>query len=68
MTFPKEDRARIFDCALAEGNAELFASKTMQNKLRQLCVGIRNAFDWKKDERAFLWEQYLETPLAYNKK
>lgn len=68
MTFPKEDRARIFDCALAEGNAELFASKTMQSKLRQLCVGIRNAFDWKKDERAFLWEQYLETPLAYNKK
>ena len=67
MTYPKEDRARIFDCALAEGNEALFASKTMQNKLRQLCVGIRNAYGWKKDSRSFPWEQYLETPLAYNK-
>ncbi len=68
MTYPKEDRARIFDCALAEGNEELFASKTMQNKLRQLCVGIRNAYGWKKDSRSFPWEQYLEKPLAYTKK
>ena len=68
MTYPKEDRARIFDCALAEGNQALFASKTMQSKLRQLCVGIRNAYGWKKDPRSFPWEQYLETPLAYNKK
>lgn len=67
MTYPKEDRARIFDCALAEGNAELFASKTMQSKLRQLCVGIRNAYGWKKDSRSFPWEQYLEKPLAYTK-
>lgn len=68
MTYPKEDRARIFDCALAEGNEELFASKTMQNKLRQFCLGIRLAYGWKKDTRAFPWEQYLETPLAYTKK
>ena len=68
MTYPKEDRARIFDCALAEGNEELFASKTMQNKLRQFCLGIRIAYGWKKDARAFPWEQYLETPLAYTKK
>lgn len=68
MTYPKEDRARIFDCALAEGNEELFASKTMQNKLRQLCVGIRNAYGWKKDPRSFPWEQYLQTSLAYTKK
>lgn len=68
MTYPKEDRARIFDCALAEGNGELFASKTMQNKLRQLCTGIRLAYGWKKDARSFPWEQYLETPLAYTKK
>ena len=67
MTYPKEDRARIFDCALAEGNAELFASKTMQAKLKQFCVGLRNAYGWKKDARSFPWEQYLETPLAYNK-
>lgn len=68
MTYPKEDRARIFDCALAEGNAELFASKTMQSKLRQFCLGIRLAYGWKKDARSFPWEQYLETPLAYTKK
>ena len=68
MTYPKEDRARIFDCALAEGNEALFASKTMQAKLKQFCVGLRNAYGWKKDERSFLWEQYLETPLAYTKK
>ena len=68
MTYPKEDRARIFDCALAEGNEELFGSKTMQNKLRQLCVGIRNAYGWKKDPRSFPWEQYLQTSLAYTKK
>lgn len=68
MTYPKEDRARFFDCALAEGNEELFASKTMQNKLRQLCIGIRYAYGWKKDARSFPWEQYLETPLAYTKK
>lgn len=68
MTYPKEDRARIFDCALAEGNEELFASKIMQNKLRQLCQGIRIAYGWKKDARSFPWEQYLETPLAYTKK
>lgn len=68
MTYPKEDRARIFDCALAEGNAELFASETMQAKLRQFCVGLRNACGWKKDERTFPWEQYLTKSLAYTKK
>ena len=68
MTYPKEDRARIFDCALTEGNAEIFASKIMQNKLQQLCLGIRIAYGWKKDARSFPWEQYLETPLAYTKK
>ena len=68
MTVPTEDRARIIDCAITEGNEELFASKTMQNKLRQFCVGLRNACGWKKDSRSFPWEQYLEKPLAYTKK
>ena len=68
MTYPKEDRARIFENALAEGNADMFSSDTMQAKLRQFCVGLRNACGWKKDARSFPWEQYLKKPLAYTKK
>lgn len=65
MTFAKEDRAQILEYAMQEGNAELFQSETMQNKLLQICKGIRDAFGWKKDERTFPWEQYLEKSLAY---
>ncbi|MBR3973172.1 MAG: hypothetical protein IKJ99_04385 [Oscillospiraceae bacterium] len=63
-TFPREDRARIMAQAMMEGNEELFQSKTMQKKLRTLCLGIRKAFDLRKSSEVFLWEQYLETPLA----
>lgn len=65
MTYPREDRAQLFISALQPGNAELFRSQTMQKKLLQICKGIREAFEWKKDERVFPWEQYLENPLAY---
>lgn len=58
-TFAKEDRARIFEYAMMEGNQEVFASQTMQRKLGQICKAIRDAYDWKKDERVFPWEQYL---------
>lgn len=68
MTFPKEDRAQIFAYAMAKGNEEYFVSDVMQSKLRQISKGIREAFGWKKDERIFLWEQYLNEPLAYVKK
>lgn len=68
MTFAKEDRAQILEYAMQQGNAELFQSGTMQNKLRQICKGIRTAFDWTQDERTFPWEQYLNEPLAYVKK
>lgn len=59
MSFPKEDRARIMEYAMTEGNAYLFQSKAMQNKLRTLCEGIREAFGLEKSPETFLWEQYL---------
>ena len=68
MTYPKEDRAEIFAYAMEVGNEDYFVSDVMQSKLKQICKGIREAFGWKKDERIFLWEQYLNVPLAYVKK
>ena len=65
MSFPKEDRARIFEYACTEGNEDFFISHTMQRKLRALCEGIREAYDLEKNTESFLWEQYLESPLAY---
>lgn len=67
MSFPKEDRARILEYAMTEGNEHYFQSKTMQNKLRQICIGLRDAFGLKKSPDTFLWEQYLQEPLAYTK-
>lgn len=67
-TYPKEDRARIWEYALMPGNDDCFDSEIMQAKLRLLCASIRDAFDWKRDSRAFPWENYLEEPLAYVKK
>lgn len=58
MTYPKEDRARIFEYALMEGNTETFSSKTMQRKLSLLCTAIRDAFDLEEDSQ-FRWEEYL---------
>ena len=65
MTYPIEDRARILEYAMAEGNERYFATETMQAKLNQLCLAIREAFGWKKSEDTFLWEQYLNESLAY---
>jgi len=59
MTFPREDRARIFAYAMMDDQEAVFASPTMQAKLRQLCKAIREAFDWEKTEESFPWEQYL---------
>lgn len=59
MSFPTEDRARIFAAAMAEGGADAFASETMQKKLRQLCVGIRYAYGLRKSTETFRWEQYV---------
>lgn len=68
MTYPTEDRARIFQWAMMEEGADCFTSKTMQNKLNQLCVALRDALDQKKYEGTFPWEQFLEESLAYQKK
>ena len=65
MSFPKEDRARILEYAMTEGNEHYFQSKPMQNKLKQICIGIRDAFGLKKSGETFLWEQYLTESLAY---
>lgn len=65
MSFPKEDRARIMEYAMTDGNGHMFESRAMQKKLLTLCEAIRDAFDLKKSPETFLWEQYLTTSLAY---
>lgn len=64
-TFSTDDRATLFAAAMTEGNEAMFASDIMQKKLQKLCSGIREAYAWKKDERSFLWEQYLKLPFAF---
>lgn len=64
MSFPKEDRARIMEFAVQEGQEEVFASEAMQKKLRTLCRGIRSAFGLGGSSEVFRWERYLQTPLA----
>lgn len=65
MTYPIEDRARILEYAMMEGNESYFTTDTMQAKLKQLCMAIREAFGWEKSQEAFLWEQYLQEPLQH---
>ena len=68
MSYPKEDRARILEYAMTAGNEELFRSEYLQGKLLKICKGIRESFGYERYEGTFLWEQYLETSLAYTKK
>lgn len=67
MTYPKEDRARIMEYAMTPGHEDLFRSKILQLKLEALCLSIRQAYGLKKSPEAFLWEQYLNTSMAYTK-
>ena len=67
MCFPTEDRARVFAMAVSDDAAGCFASETMQKKLRQLCIAIRDAYGLTKSENSFLWEQYLAESIAYEK-
>ena len=60
MSFPKEDRARIFEYAMLPDCAHLFRSETMQRKLNALCDGIREAYRLEESGAAFPWEQYLQ--------
>ena len=57
MSFAIEDRARILEYACLPGNEGYFTSPTMQEKLRRICSGIRQAF--ALTEESYLWEQYL---------
>ena len=63
MSFPKEDRARIMEYAMRSGNEALFRCPILQEKLRTMCIGIREAFGRKEYPQAMAWEQYLWTPL-----
>lgn len=67
MTYPKEDRARIVEYAMMPGNADYFAAEAMQDKLRTICIGIREAYDLEEIMESFLWEQYLNEPIHASK-
>ena len=65
MSYPHEDRSRIFYHAMKEDNAEMFKSPVLQAKLLRLCEGIREAYKLEQSTETYLWEQYLQTSLAY---
>lgn len=64
MSFPSEDRARIMEYAMTPGNAELFSAPILQQKLTNLCSGIREAFGLTDYTAPLPWEQYLLNPVA----
>ncbi len=64
MSYPREDRARIMEYAMTEGNRDVFESMWMQRKLQRLCRGIRKAFGLSKYEEVLPWEVYLEDSLV----
>jgi hypothetical protein len=51
MSFPVEDRSRIFEFACLPGNENYFSSKIMKQKLQRVCKGIREAFDLEGDKK-----------------
>lgn len=59
-----EDRSRLFWQALKADNADMFQSVAMQAKLKQLCMGIRDAWRWEEKSEIYPWEQYLSESLA----
>ncbi len=68
MTNPVEDRCRVFYHAMLSDNAAMFRSSAMQAKLLRLCTGIREAYNLQKKTDTYVWEQYLQTSLAYEPK
>lgn len=64
MSFPKEDRARLFEYAMIPGSDALFEASPLQYKLKTLCQGIREAYGLKNSTEDFPWEQYLLQSLA----
>lgn len=67
MTFPNEDRARVFEYAMLPGNKNTFQPWILQRKLAALCSGIREAYGLEKSPETYPWEQYLFASLAYQK-
>ena len=67
MTFPHEDRCRLFVHAMMDDNAGRFTSDTMQAKLKRVCQGIREAYGYERDGNTYHWEQYLNISLANSK-
>ena len=63
MSFPTEDRSRLFANAMLDENAEMFEASAMQKKLRTICVAIREAYGWEDSEEIYPWEQYLKKPI-----
>ena len=59
MSYPHEDRCRVFYHAMLSDNAAMFQSPVMQAKLLRLCTGIREAYNLEKKTETYLWEQYL---------
>ena len=53
-----QDRLELLRLAMQSGNRELFLDAVMQNKLRTLSAGLREAFALPASEK-LLWEQYL---------
>jgi len=64
MSFPTEDRARIFAAAMLADNGNTFNTERMQDKLLRLCQSIRSAYSLEDSPEVFPWEQYLEESLA----
>lgn len=64
MSFPKEDRARLFEYAMVSGSEALFAASPLQYKLKTLCQGIREAYGLKSYPEVLPWEHYLLQSLA----
>jgi len=65
MSYPHEDRCRVFYYAMLPDQGELFQSPILQAKLLRICEGIREAYKLEKKTETYLWEQYLTSPIAY---
>ena len=65
MSYPHEDRCRLFAYAMLPDCAEMFASAAMQAKLQRLCMGIREAYGLEKSPESYPWEHYLEASIAF---
>ena len=64
MVSVADDRAMLFAEAIKSDNAQTFQAPAMQAKLKQLCIGIRDAWNWDDKKDTYPWEQYLTTPIA----